>query len=74
MSTHTTLCLRPDWPCDLNGPREHMCETCLTYVVRKARPNGWSPRTGKMGPSMRDRLDPSDLGPSSAWPSAKEQK
>ena len=55
MSTHYTGCL---WtksskglsPCDLGGNREHLCEACLTYLIKLERPEGWSPRVSKPEP------------------------
>lgn len=44
MSSHLRLCLHPEYPCDLGGSREFMCEVCLTYVIRRDRPAGWTPR------------------------------
>ena len=29
--------------CDIDGPREYLCEHCLTALVRSERPAGWSP-------------------------------
>lgn len=49
MSTHLYACEHNEsgYNCDLDGPRHMMCETCLTYLVRRERPPGWSPRVKK---------------------------
>jgi hypothetical protein len=38
--------------CNLNGPREELCEVCLTYLVRLERPANWTPRVKKADPEL----------------------
>lgn len=45
--------------CDLDGPREYLCEHCLTALVRSERPEGWSPVVKKDKETASAQANPS---------------
>jgi hypothetical protein len=50
MSLHFSGCTNPApmESCDLETKdRSTLCTACLTYLIRRERPEGWSPRVPK---------------------------